>query len=193
MAALIDITCPDCKKALKAPEELKGKKIKCKGCGNVFTVAAAPAEKPPPKKVDDDDPNPYGIIKEDEGIARCPSCAGELESDDATICLHCGYNTVTRQKVRTRKVIETTPGEVFLWLLPGILSVVGILVLIGFDLFYCLAVPKLLKGGENEWIAAGAFRLWGVIISMFVMALLGKIAYLRLIVHPTPPDVERDI
>ena len=89
------------------------------------------------------------------------------------------YNTVTRRRLGTKKVIETSQGEVFFWLLPGILSVGGILALIGFDLFYCLAVPKMLKGGENEWIAAGAFRLWGVIISMFIMVILGKIAYSR--------------
>jgi rubredoxin len=43
MAENILITCPDCQKQLKGPAELLGKKIRCKTCGYIFTVKAAPA------------------------------------------------------------------------------------------------------------------------------------------------------
>jgi rubredoxin len=38
MDATISITCPDCKKSLKGPPELLGKKVRCKSCGHVFVV-----------------------------------------------------------------------------------------------------------------------------------------------------------
>lgn len=191
MASLIDITCPECKKQMKAPEELQGKKIRCKGCGHVFNTPAP--GKPRSAADDEDDANPYGILKEDEGVARCPNCAGELESADARLCLHCGYDTVTRKRLGTKKVIESTQGDHFAWMLPGILCIVGIVLLIGFDLFYCFGLPRILKGGENEWLASGFFRLWLVIGSAFVIAYMGKFAYNRLIVNPKPPEIEREI
>ena len=33
MAATISISCPKCSKTVQAPASVKGKKIKCKGCG----------------------------------------------------------------------------------------------------------------------------------------------------------------
>jgi hypothetical protein len=43
MPETILITCPDCKKQLKGPAELAGKKIRCKACGYIFMVKAGPA------------------------------------------------------------------------------------------------------------------------------------------------------
>ena len=48
MPATMLITCPDCKKALKGPTELQGKKIRCKSCGHTFVVKAAAQEKAKP-------------------------------------------------------------------------------------------------------------------------------------------------
>ena len=39
-------TCPECKKQMKAPAELEGKKIRCKGCGTPVPVKAAAPAKP---------------------------------------------------------------------------------------------------------------------------------------------------
>ena len=58
MATTIVISCPECDKQIKAPAELEGKKIRCKGCGHTFVVRASaaagdgdgPAAKPAKKK-----------------------------------------------------------------------------------------------------------------------------------------------
>lgn len=41
MATTIDIACPECKKLMKVPAEVQGKKIRCKSCGHVFPVPAS--------------------------------------------------------------------------------------------------------------------------------------------------------
>src|SRR5262245_44499307 len=119
------ITCPECQKQFKGKGDLQGKKIRCPFCREPFTVpvveeerpAAKPAAKKPAAKAaaksasakqmagdDDDNPNPYGITQLD--IApRCPNCANEMESEEAVICLYCGYNTLTRTWGKTDKVI----------------------------------------------------------------------------------------
>src|SRR5947207_737731 len=100
MAAPASISCPSCAKKFKGRPELAGKKIKCPGCGSPFIVPQQ-AEAPQPKpaavaaanaRAPDDEANPYGITTIDLS-ARCPNCANKMESEDAIICLHCGYNT----------------------------------------------------------------------------------------------------
>ena len=49
----------------------------------------------------DGDVNPYGI-KHVELVPRCPNCTEEMGEHD-TICLACGYNTMTRQWGKTEK------------------------------------------------------------------------------------------
>jgi hypothetical protein len=49
--ATLDVTCPNCEKAMRVPPEAVGKRIRCKACSHVFTVAdagAAKAAKPLP-------------------------------------------------------------------------------------------------------------------------------------------------
>jgi Zn ribbon nucleic-acid-binding protein len=40
MANLMEIPCPECDKQMKLPEEMAGKKVRCKACGHVFRVEA---------------------------------------------------------------------------------------------------------------------------------------------------------
>ena len=217
MATTIVIVCPECKKEMKAPAELEGKKIRCKGCGSAVPVkataappsakAAAPpkpakagaaSKKPvkpkPAKKRDDDlgDGKPYDVTTLDLA-ARCPNCANEMEDADAIICLTCGYNTRTRQRAQTRRVHDTTAGDYFLWLLPGIACALGVIALIVIDVLYCLKVRDWLD--QESWY--GAFlshkgvQLWLVLTSLFTMYPLTRFAIRRLIFNPHPPEVER--
>jgi hypothetical protein len=197
---------------MRAPAAARGKKVRCKGCGHVFVVPAGPS-KPAPRAAGikkpqdeglipesptlplaeedpvDDDGKPYGVTTLDL-TPRCPHCAEEFE-EGAVICLKCGYNTQTREFHRTRKIADVTGGDIFLWLLPGILCVILIFILIGFDLWYCLAVPDMVHGDESwEWIAHGSLRLWTVIFSLFGMWFAGKFAFFRLILQPHPPEEE---
>jgi predicted Zn finger-like uncharacterized protein len=237
----IEQTCPECKTKIKVPDSMLGKKIRCKECKHVFVVAlpekskaitaekkaapikAKPAEAkkppppPPPPKVqeeDDDSPggnkNPYGVLAGGETY-RCPQCATEMESEDAIVCLNCGFNTRTRIQGETRKLKDVTGNDKFLWLLPGILCVVGILFLIGYWCFHHFALPGIVYG--DEWDKAldknptrtkalgeeslpwttmffhPAIELWMGLMFAFASFKLGKFAYNRLVVNPEPPEV----
>jgi hypothetical protein len=200
MTATIDVSCPECKKQVKATTELQGKKVRCKGCGHVFTIpAAAPGKdaKPAPAKAaakpaDDDDLKAYSVTAAaDDAKPRCPHCAMELENEDVVICIHCGYNLKTRQRLGTKKTYDVTAADRSAWLMPGFIALAAIFGLIVFDLFFCLALPRMVERGDWEWLAAGGVRLWVVIFSIGAMLVLAKFAYQRLIVEPNPPEKTR--
>jgi predicted Zn finger-like uncharacterized protein len=233
--AIIVITCPQCDKKIKVPDDKVGKKIRCKNCEHVFVIKppaaqeaiaeaktkppAAPAKEAKPAKPtkpsdDDDETGPsktgYGMTDLDLGV-RCPQCAAELESEESIICLNCGYNRVTRELVRTRKIKEVTGGDKFVWLLPGILAALGVLLLIGYCFFHHFALPGIiienwdtltatksrLEALKDDsvafWQAAlchPAIELWIFVFIMFGCWKAGRFAYKRLIENPNPPEVE---
>jgi hypothetical protein len=186
MANTIDVSCPHCQKAIKAPTELQGKKVRCKGCGNTFPIpSAAPAKAPAAEEETD---NPYTLTKVEES-SLCPFCAQPLESADAVLCLNCGYNLQTRQRVQTRKIVETTSSDRFAWLLPGIICVGVILVLIVLDILYLVWEPSPKFGAP--WLGHAGIKTWIVIMSLFAMFFAGRFAFKRLILHPVPPEKEK--
>jgi hypothetical protein len=223
MATTITITCPHCDQQLKAPADLLGKKMRCKSCGEAFKAEvdeeeearpsrpkpatskkAAPGKPPPGKKApakgkggkakdDDYDVDPYGVTFTDLSH-RCPYCANAMESEDAVICLTCGYNTRTRTRSRTRKVQEQTGMDVFLWLLPGIACVIGILVILGLFIWYCAAFfpdPDPLK---NEWYDFWKYhtcKIWVGVFAAFAVFYMGRFSIRRLITENTPPEIEK--
>ena len=197
MANPIDVACPQCQKKIKASDELRGKKVRCKNCTHVFAIPAAEAPKAAAapakvKKDDDDDAGAYGLTADEKAaVPRCPHCAGELESEDAVLCLHCGYNTRTRTRVGTKRTVDITAADRTSWLMPGFIAVGAIFFLIGFDLFLYLKFPKMMEGSDFDFIAAPGIRLWLVIFSVAVMLLLGKFALNRLVFNPNPPEQER--
>ena len=134
--------------------------------------------------------NPYGVTDLDLA-PRCPFCAQEMESEDAIICLHCGYNTQTRSHPAVKRTYANTGGEIFLWLLPGIGCAIGILALIGFVCYLWLQLdPKdYTKVWYGDFIAPA--QIWGSIVSAGVAFFLGRFAIKRLIFHPTPPEKEK--
>jgi hypothetical protein len=175
MAATIDQACPKCGKVIKAPATLAGKKIRCKGCGQIFLIPApsrvqattkaeadAEAKARAKAELNDDvafyDKNPYGMHAVDLA-RRCPRCVGEME-EDARICIHCGYDTEKRVKYDSKKVYETTGGDYFWWWLPGILCVLAVVLLIVLDVLYCLFFPKWFVEGWAKLMAdAGGSRV----------------------------------
>jgi hypothetical protein len=133
--------------------------------------------------------------------------------EGAFICVGCGFNTRTREQARTRRIKETTGQDKFLWLLPGILAVLGIFLLIGYCFFHYFAWPGILVDNWDQLeelhggrIAAinkedsisflkGALIhpflvVWIVVPALFICFRLGRFAVHRLILHPNPPEVE---
>ena len=202
MAEAITIVCPECEKKITVPAEAVGKKVRCKSCQHVFAVQAPAAKKPPPaakakpvkakpKPTDEDeeDDAPIGVTALDTA-PRCPNCANEMESEDAVICLTCGYNTRTRLQATTRAVEDTTKMTWFLWLLPGILCALSFLILLTFAIVYQIYIDKWIN--MDDWyafVAAPFFKIWFIWApTTFVNVGLVTFAVRRLILHPTPPE-----
>ncbi len=229
--ASITVTCPECAKQIKAPAEVAGKKIRCKGCGHTFAARAdkggadnatgiqapapgkpgakpakpgpdKPAEKPnaPYKFADDDDEGPaqYGVTDLDT-TPRCPHCANEMESEEAVVCLHCGYNTLTRERVTTKKVRDVTGGDQFMWLLPGILCAVLAFFLLTWAVLNTVGYYQMdweefrEKHGESaKYGKQGAVCcvIWWWVLMLWGAYKSGRFAIKRLFINNTPPEVE---
>jgi hypothetical protein len=164
-----------------------------KGKDKAPPAKSAKAETTPKAKVEEDedeDGNPYKVTDLNDA-ARCPECANEMESEEAVICLHCGFNTITRERARTRKVRDVTGGDVFIWLLPGIACVVAIIALIVFDVLYCVCAEDWFD--QDAWysfLSSYGVKIWLVIPSLFLIYKAGYFAVKRLILNPTPPEIE---
>ncbi len=214
MADSVAVSCPECGKKMNVRPDIIGKKIRCKGCDEVFLArnpagkaavkksskAAHPKAKKPagddaiPFKEDEDEEvgsNPYGITDLDDS-PRCPECANEMESRESIICLHCGYNTQTRIRAHTKVHHDTTASDWMIWLGPGILCVLAIIGLTTFNIIYCIYVDDWTEGSDWLWIfATYLVKIWGSIINIFIMYHLTRFAIKRLVLNPIPPEVEK--
>ncbi len=101
----IKAECGSCHKRFKAPDKLAGKKVKCPQCGGVI-----PIPKPQPPKEEEGDL--YALADEPKAAApatvapqaapsNCPSCGSAL-LDNAVLCVLCGFDLRTGQKVETQ-------------------------------------------------------------------------------------------
>jgi predicted Zn finger-like uncharacterized protein len=171
---------------------------KAKGPSALLPPAPAPS-KPAHHDDDDDGPRQYGLQETNDNLPRCPFCAQEMPSEDALICLNCGYNTRTRMRPEVKAVYEVTGGEQFLWLLPGILCVVTMLGLIVWYLVFYTMIEDWMAGGwfEDEpgpprtWMAGlspGMFRLYHGLMLAFMFVPLIRFAYKRLVVDNKPRE-----
>ena len=178
MADTITVGCPKCKKNLKAPIRLLGKKVKCKNCGE-------------PVKIEDRDDEwsaakAYGVTDTDMD-SRCPFCADKLESADAVVCLACGYNLRTRVRMPSKVLHPISAGEWITWWMPGIISLLVALAFAGFiALIWMKMLPEWLSWME-EW---PSIKIYASVGSGFIGWGFGFFAFLRLVKNPRPPEFE---
>ncbi|HLJ93330.1 MAG TPA: hypothetical protein VKU02_09085 [Gemmataceae bacterium] len=207
MPEQIVITCPECKKQLKASAELQGKRVRCKGCGNVFAVGTpTPSKSAPPRKAaagaeatkkkppappaanaeEESGKNPYGLT--DVALSsRCPQCAAQMDSPDAVICLNCGYNTQSRQRITTVRAYAHTPFDWMFWLAPGILCALVVLSAIGLICF--LLIPAgLERVAGDAWWGHFSIQIYGSALAAGIGWIAGKFAFRRLVQNPRPPE-----
>jgi DNA-directed RNA polymerase subunit RPC12/RpoP len=154
---------------------------------------ATPTQPKGGRKYEDIDHNPYAITTLDL-TPRCPFCAQEMESKEAIICLHCGYNTQTRTHAVIVRTYANTFMDRFMWLLPGILCVVAIMILAGCIIYLWTALPNPDDPKEKEGLGAYWIRpaqVWGTVAAGFMIFFAGMFAVYRLILHPAPPEVEK--
>jgi predicted Zn finger-like uncharacterized protein len=213
MADKVPIICPECAKQFQVPEDIVGRKIRCKNCGKAFVAERAEDVNPAQKKAesatipflddddDDGDGKPYEVTSIDLA-PRCPSCANELESETAKVCLHCGFNLETRTAAERRRVKDVTGGDIFLHLLPGILSAIGFFVSMAVMLYFIAnrlylalnpeQLDKAFDGKPEQWQlnCFNCCTLWTAITCMWLMYISGKFAIKRLIYDNKPPERE---
>ena len=88
--AKIAFKCPGCGNALSLDAAHAGKRCRCPGCSKVVLVPASRAPGPAPA----------------ESPERCPGC-GEPVAAEQVICVNCGLNLTTGERVRT--AVEAAP------------------------------------------------------------------------------------
>lgn len=215
MAAPI-ITCPACTKKFKGKEGLEGKRIKCPLCATPFVVTAeqvkagaaaqakggAPAggqAKPDMAKhqrvswnKEDDDNRGYKLGEFDLR-PRCPNCANLMESEEAVVCVFCGYNTQTRTWGKTIKTTGITGGQHFVYLLPGLIFLFLLITSIVGLLYFCLELPPLVVGTWAWFFDHESMRMWIIGLSLAFMYAFGWLAVRRLMLNPKPKEIEKEL
>lgn len=163
------------------------------------TRAVPPASTVPLQPHGDDDE--WGIIESyqverTDDKPRCPFCAHDLE-DDQTLCLHCGYDLIRRDRHNQKILHATRKEDYFIWWLPaiGCLIVVGICVTL--IIMMITATPDF--GGSMDWLQRKPqvpdHPKWGYVYGCVVLGaiifLCGRFAVVRLVMNPHPPDKEK--
>lgn len=219
MAGNLIVTCPECEKKFKPKADVSGKKIKCPFCAEPFVVPIskeAKADKAKPDKTgkareeatkadpvpeaapqvnaapnDDNDIDPYGI-KQVDLVPRCPNCTQEM-AEHQTICLACGYNTMTRQWGKTTKTFGVTTKRHMLYQLPPVAVAVTALIMIITLMFFYFFVPDMVVGdGYTDWLDSEAIRMWLTLGLLFVFWAAGVFCFYRFIQKPIPDEIEMD-
>jgi hypothetical protein len=220
--AAVSITCPACRKRIKGREEHLGRKIRCPNCQNSFVAEAdadegaaplafaddpapAKAAKPKPPKPKPEvavkaappaPPEPpeveqYGIENIDTA-RRCPNCAELMANDTAIICIHCGYNTLTRSYGKTKRVFAASRAEILQHLGPAIAFSGVFAALVFVVLWYNTVVPPWFNGTRSDWVVHESLRMWSAMIAVAALWWFGFQAFKTFVLHPLPQEVEKE-
>ena len=154
---------------------------------------APPAKSGPEKDknrmLDPDDSEPgkgYGFEEAPaEAVARCPQCAYELESEDAVVCLTCGYNLLTRIRLRTTKTYEMNSMDWIKWYTPTVAAALGCLACIGFGIFLWTG---LVWWFGDWWFSHFSVQIWFTVFAAAGAWSSGKFVFKRLKYQPRPPE-----
>lgn len=209
------VKCRECGEAfpVKAP----------KAKGPAAKAAAKPAAKPaaddgskppaPPASTaapksrfadeDEDDPNaqkPMEVIHEDDE-ARCPHCAQPLDPPTAVVCIHCGYNNMTRVKADMKKVWAPEFADWASHLGPGIIAALIFIGLIVLDIMCWMKMESWLEGSDLQdekpdpvtgqkmfLVRPGAFSTLITAISLIIMLPAFRFAWRRLAIDYRPEE-----
>jgi hypothetical protein len=145
------------------------------------------------------DPNDYSLAKTNDALPRCPFCANELESLEARICLHCGYNTRTRIRPDVKQVYAHSGLELFVWWLPAIIA---ILVMIGMVIWYVVFWNLIEDWLTDSWfedepgpprtfiggLGPGFMRLYLALFTIFCFVPMIRFTIKRLVWNNKPPE-----
>jgi DNA-directed RNA polymerase subunit RPC12/RpoP len=221
MSDVCYIRCPECGDRFKSTSDKEGKKIRCPECDEPFKVTAkmislpkgakddriqkgakpapeapppAPAAPPPPaldEFGDEVGDNPYGMV-EVKVAPRCPSCANELLTEKDIICVHCGYNLLTREVGETKRTIEMTGQEHLLHLAPALGSMAFAISLLLALFYYCLVLPDQIRHGWLGFLDSEPMRLFATVPACFMLFTAGNFALNQIMFNPKPKEKEKE-
>lgn len=178
---------------IEVVEEDRPARPKAKAKAPAKAPGKAPA-KAPAKKANPDDPfaadtAAFGMIEEYLG-RRCPDCANAIGEEDR-ICLSCGYDTVSREKSRVRKVQHVTGFSIFLWILPAVLCAILSLAILGGLVWMIIKVDMEMFGEAwYAFIGHAGMKVYACTMGLFIVYKAGRFAIGRLIYNRRPPEVE---
>ncbi len=165
-------------------------------------------DQPAPYKFQDDDddddkgakPNPLGLIDEGEEVPRCPFCAKELDPPDAKVCIHCGFNNVTRTQAESKKVWAPDSNDWMTHLGPGIAAAVGAILLLVLNIV-CFVnmrdwmtdtfLQKEEKDAQGEiafFVKPGAFITFIIAATLLPLIGMTRFAIKRLAIDNKPTE-----
>ncbi len=209
------IKCKHCGHAFVAKDPTAGQKkaaVKPSKPGTAVKAKEEPKPEPQPEAApapykfqdDDDDamgakPNPLGVIAE-EDVARCPFCAQELDPPDAKVCLHCGFNNLTRERADSKKVWAPDANDYINHLGPGVAALLICIAFIVLDVLCYVNMRDWMTdtflqkddtgpdGRKGFYIKPGAFIT--LILALTVMPILGtgRFAIKRLCIDNKPVE-----
>lgn len=211
------VKCRDCGEAFpvnaptaKGPAKPAAKATAKAAARPAGKEAAQPPEPPPstaaPKSrfadedEDDHNPNPIGVIVEDDE-ARCPHCAQPLEPPTATVCIHCGYNNMTRVKADMKKVWAPDFTDWASHLGPGIIAALIVIGLIVLDILCWMNMESWMEGSDLQdekadlvtgkkqfFVRPGAFSTLITAISAIIIIPAFRFAWRRLAIDNRPEE-----
>jgi hypothetical protein len=172
----------------------------------VKAAAAPPPEKPKSPFLDEEEeedplrPKPMGVVHE-EDVARCPHCAKELDPPDATVCVNCGFNNVTRMKAESKKTYAPEAADWMTHLGPGLVALFLVIALIVIDIVCWINMNDWVAGSAMEkddkdpvtgqvqyYVKPGAFIALIVAASVIVIIPAVRFAIYRLFVDYKPEE-----
>ena len=118
----------------------------------------------------------------------------ELPDDHAIVCIHCGYDIRIRGQLQTKRTLDTSVNDRLGWLMPGVISLVVSVFFCGIVAFLWLGLGPLIENFyKDSWfsfIDSRMFKVWGSVFCGFVIFFTAQFAFLRLIKHSDPPEIE---
>ena len=141
---------------------------------------------------EEDGKNPFGMV-EVKVAARCPSCAKELLSEKDIICVHCGYNTLTREVGETKKTVEMTGQDQLAHLGPALGALGFALFALLFLLYFDLILPRSVQG--SQWLVlldSEPVRLFITVPVCFMLYAAGNFGLNVVIFTPKPKEKEKE-
>ncbi|HZZ82868.1 MAG TPA: hypothetical protein VFE62_30490 [Gemmataceae bacterium] len=179
-------------KPMKSDKARPDAKAKPAGKGKPDTKPKPVAE--PTQSADPDldkDENPYGV-NHVELVPRCPNCTEEMENEHATICLYCGYNTMTREWGKTEKTIGVTWKRQILYSLPAIGSATYVFFTIIFLIYYCVVSPYDVEGTMMSFSDHESMRMWTTVVNLVFIWAAGMFCFQKFIAKPKPDEIKLD-